>query len=88
MVMSIIGGHGLEVFGLEIAAKNLDPNNLPKTMPIDKSIAGFAHDAHEIIGFTIIGALVLHVTGALKHHIIDKDGTLRRMHGKAVRTSN
>lgn len=42
-----------------------------------------AHEIAEVIHaigrWTIIGALALHVLGALKHAMIDRDGVLRRM---------
>ena len=31
------------------------------------------------------GPLVLHIAGALKHHVVDKDSTLRRMLPGAIR---
>jgi cytochrome b561 len=34
---------------------------------------------HEILSKLVIGAVALHVTGALKHHFIDHDGVLSRM---------
>jgi cytochrome b561 len=34
---------------------------------------------HEVLSKLVIGALALHVTGALKHHFIDHDGVLSRM---------
>ncbi len=34
---------------------------------------------HEILGYTLIIAIVMHVAGALKHHFISKDATLKRM---------
>jgi len=40
---------------------------------------------HEVLAFTLLFILGLHVAGALKHHIIDKDETLQRM---AARTEN
>ena len=39
----------------------------------------FAHETHEILAYTIIAIMCLHALGAIKHHIIDKDNTLRRM---------
>lgn len=35
--------------------------------------------AHQTVGWTIIGALFLHIGGALKHLIIDRDGVAERM---------
>jgi cytochrome b561 len=34
---------------------------------------------HEVLSKLVIGAVALHVTGALKHHFIDHDGVLSRM---------
>lgn len=36
-------------------------------------------EVHEILPWALVAALGLHVAGALKHHLIDADGTLRRM---------
>ncbi len=36
---------------------------------------------HYWAGWALIGIISLHVIGALKHHLMDKDGTLRRMLG-------
>ncbi len=38
---------------------------------------------HKSFG-VLIGAILLHLVGALKHHLVDKDGTLRRMLGAEV----
>lgn len=84
MVMSGMGGHGIAVFGVELVAANPDPANPMEMIPHNKALAGFAHEAHEVIGNLLILALLLHVVGALKHHVVNKDGTLRRMLGKRV----
>lgn len=34
---------------------------------------------HEIAGKVLIGSILLHFAGAMKHHLIDRDSTLRRM---------
>jgi cytochrome b561/polyisoprenoid-binding protein YceI len=34
---------------------------------------------HVVAGKVLIGAILLHAAGALKHHVIDRDATLRRM---------
>lgn len=36
-------------------------------------------EVHEIIGIVLLAVVVLHVLGALKHKLIDKDETLKRM---------
>jgi len=84
MLMSGMGGHGIEVFGLELMAMNFNPDDAKEVMPINGALAGLGHEAHEIIGYILIAAVVLHIAGALKHELLDKDGTLRRMFGKEV----
>jgi cytochrome b561 len=84
VLMSGSGGHGLAIFGWELLAENIDPNNLEEVIPLNKTLAGLGHEIHEIVGNIMIIAIVLHLLGALKHHIIDKDGTLRRMLGKSL----
>lgn len=84
VLMSGAGGHGLAIFGWELLAENIDSNNLEEVIPLNKALAGLGHEIHEIVGNIIIIAIVLHFLGALKHHIIDKDGTLRRMLGKSL----
>lgn len=84
MLMSAAGGHGLSIFGWELLAANPDPAHPGKVIALNKAAAGFGHEAHELLASVLIGAIVLHVAGALKHHLVDRDGTLRRMLGKAV----
>lgn len=43
-----------------------------------------AHFIHGWAGWIIAGIVALHVAGALKHHVADKDGTLRRMLGARI----
>jgi len=84
MMMSGGGGHGINVFGLELLASNPDPANPGKVLPLNASIGSLGHELHGLVAYVLIGALVLHVSGALKHHVMDGDGTLRRMLGAKV----
>jgi cytochrome b561/polyisoprenoid-binding protein YceI len=52
--------------------------NLP-LVPKSEHLAEFTASLHWLFVWTLGGALVLHIAGALKHHVIDKDSTLRRM---------
>ncbi len=52
--------------------------SLPGIEP-DKNLAAFMNKTHKTIAWIIIGLLVLHVAGAIKHHFINKDDVLRRM---------
>lgn len=48
-------------------------------VPEDPDLAGFAAALHRIFAWLLILSLGLHVAGALKHHLIDRDATLHRM---------
>ncbi len=45
-------------------------------------LSGAAHFIHVQAVNIIIAAFILHVAGALKHQLIDNDGTLSRMIGR------
>lgn len=66
---------------MEIVAAQFDPVT-EKAIPHNAEIAGFMHETHEIAGWTMVVAIVLHIVGTIKHHVIDKDSTLKRMLGK------
>jgi len=53
--------------------------NLPAIVGPDKDLKALAHEVHEVLAWTIIALLLAHIAGALKHHFIDRDDTLRRM---------
>ncbi len=48
-------------------------------VPKSHAVADVAYALHYILQWVLIGAIALHVAGALKHHVIDHDATLRRM---------
>ncbi len=48
-------------------------------VPKDEAWADTASTLHNLFLYVLAGALVLHIAGALKHHLIDDDATLRRM---------
>ena len=84
MMMSAMGGHGISVFGFELFHHNPDPLNPDKALPLNADMAKAGAAIHEWVAFILIGAVFLHIAGALKHHIIDGDGTLKRMLGKNI----
>lgn len=48
-------------------------------VPKDAALANLLGTVHRVSGWVLGAAIVLHVVGALKHHLIDRDATLRRM---------
>lgn len=78
MIMSTMGGRGLQVFGVEVVARN-EVNGRPTA--INDAIAEMAANVHEMLVPVMIGAIVLHIAGVIYHQFIIKDGTLSRMLG-------
>ncbi len=68
--MSSSYGYPVSVFGLI---------KLPALLPKNEVRGEILADLHELGGYALIALIVLHVAGALKHHFIDKDTTLKRM---------
>jgi cytochrome b561 len=68
-LISTADGHGIEVFGLFSVPATLTGDN-------QEDIAG---DIHEWLAWGLISLVALHALAALKHHFINKDGTLVRM---------
>ncbi|MDD3352262.1 cytochrome b [Zoogloea sp.] len=52
---------------------------IPDLMGKDQGLGDFFLQAHKLLNFALLALVGLHVAGALKHQILDKDGTLRRM---------
>jgi len=64
------GGRGLDFFGLfEVPA-------LVWGLAHQEDIAG---DVHRVLAYVLMGLVLVHTLGALKHHFIDRDETLLRM---------
>ncbi|SFK57736.1 cytochrome b [Shimia haliotis] len=69
VVMSYFGGHSIGVFGLF-------------TIPAGPKIAvlnEIGGAVHSVMGKVMIATVLLHVVGAIKHVVIDRDGTMARM---------
>lgn len=81
MLMSGAGGYGLKLFNIELLAANVDPIT-NKTVALNKDLAGFGHEMHEILMWVLAVTVVLHVLAVFKHHFILKDRTLKRMLGR------
>ncbi|MBX7250110.1 MAG: cytochrome b [Caulobacteraceae bacterium] len=66
------GGRDVSVFGAF---------NLPAfpMVPADRALAHNLMELHEVAGFVLIGLIALHVAGALKHYVLDRDDVLQRM---------
>lgn len=52
---------------------------IPDLIGKDKELGELLEEMHEVLSWSLMTLVGLHLAGALKHHIIDKDSTLRRM---------
>jgi len=52
---------------------------LPDFVPVDRALAEAIKPLHKLLAFALAGTVLLHVAAALKHHFIDRDGTLQRL---------
>lgn len=69
-IMSSAKGFPVSVFGWF---------TLPDLVGQSEQISKLANQFHELTAYALIAAIGLHFAGAMKHHVIDKDSTLRRM---------
>lgn len=75
-------GRGIAIFELELVGMNLSSDG--QVAAVNAGLSMIAGRIHNIVGWTLVGAIALHVLGALKHHFIDRDNTLRRMLGRSI----
>lgn len=68
IIMSTYSKYGIKWFGIPFI-KGLD------NTPMREAFT----EVHEVIGVIILLVIILHILGALKHKIVDKDDTLKRM---------
>lgn len=80
MMMSGLGGHGINVFGWQLMPVHTNASG--EHTPFNAFAADLGENLHTMIGYMLVGAIALHIIGALKHHIVDKDATLTRMLGR------
>lgn len=52
---------------------------LPDFVPVSKELAEAIKPWHQYTAFAMAGLVVLHIAGALKHQIVDRDGLIARM---------
>jgi cytochrome b561 len=65
-----MGGFPVPFFGLF---------DLARLSPVNKPVAEVFKYAHLLLQFVLYATVILHVAGALQHHLVRRDGVLRRM---------
>jgi cytochrome b561 len=74
-IMSSAGEYPVNFFGLF---------DMPSLSGKNEALFEISKTLHEAGSFALIAAIGFHFLGAAKHHIIDKDSTLRRMGGNVL----
>lgn len=69
-MISTADGRGIEVFNW------FEVPSIGELFDKQEDVAG---DVHKWLAYGLMGLVALHLAGALKHHFIDKDSTLKRM---------
>jgi cytochrome b561 len=52
---------------------------LPDLVGKDKELGKLLEEVHEVLNFILLGLVIFHIAGALKHHFIERDDILARM---------
>lgn len=69
-LMSSAGGFTVNYLGIF---------QLPNLVGKDKALFELLKETHEVLNFSLLGVVALHVLAALKHYFIDQDASLQRM---------
>ena len=68
-LMSSAGEFPVPFFGIQ----------MPALLGKNEGLGNLFFQIHQILAYTLLFILALHIAGALKHHIFDRDETLKRM---------
>ncbi|MFQ1896721.1 cytochrome b [Aeromonas veronii] len=79
---SAAAGRGVAIFGWSIIPMNPDIHDPANVIPLSESVRDIAHTVHIYLPYIMLAFLLVHIVGALKHHLLDKDNTLLRMVGR------
>ena len=77
-LISTAKGEGIEFFGWLL---------VPALLPAFDNQADIAGAVHYYLALSMIGLVLLHTAGALKHHFSDRDETMQRMLGRGRSTT-
>ncbi len=78
MFYSGFGGYGIKIFGYVLVERVMSDG---KVQPVNETLYLIGKTLHTAVGYTLAALIIAHIAAALKHHVIDKDETLKRMIG-------
>lgn len=79
LAYSGLAGYGVALFGLELIPSNY--NEQGTAIAFYQAGSDLGKMLHTYVGYALMAVVLLHIAAALKHHVVDKDPTLRRMLG-------
>ncbi|WP_170064213.1 cytochrome b [Halomonas heilongjiangensis] len=79
LVMPITGYLMASASTLEIPTRIFGLVELPHLLSPSERLETVFYTLHQWLGWLLMLGIALHLGGALKHHVIDRDATLRRM---------
>ncbi|KPC54691.1 cytochrome b [Amantichitinum ursilacus] len=77
IVLPLVGWAMSSAKGIPVVLYGVLP--LPNWVPVNHDLGETLETAHVVLAWVLAAVVGLHVAGALKHHVIDRDETLRRM---------
>ena len=69
-IFTTVSGNGVSFF---------DMFEIPAVLVVSESTRDWAIDFHIYASYGLLAVIAAHAGGALKHHFLDRDRTLRRM---------
>ena len=69
-LISTSEGAGIDIFGLF---------EVPALFAISESVRDLAIETHFYLAYGVLALIAIHASAALKHHLVDRGSTLRRM---------
>ncbi|RVU34307.1 cytochrome b [Rheinheimera riviphila] len=82
MFYSGASGHGFGLFGWQLVAENPDPQRPGQVLAYDDFWSALGEQVHEIAGYLLVAAVLLHIAAALKHQWIAKQTRLRQVNNR------
>jgi cytochrome b561 len=76
VIIPIMGILMVNGFGFEVPFFGL---TLPRVFPLNRELAGLAKEVHEVLAYSLLGLVALHVAAVIKHWYIDRVNLLGRM---------
>ena len=77
LALPLLGWMMSSAKGFPVVAWGILP--LPDLVAKNEALGEILKNAHQFLAYSLLLLIGLHIAGALKHYLIDKDGTLGRM---------